>query len=58
MLKMRQPNANPMFDMLYKNELCGKHIIDLPAPFDGTADDMRAYCRIYAKAVGEAYRVI
>lgn len=54
---MRQANASPMWDMLYKNEVAGKKIIDLPAPWDGTPEEMLEYCNLFAEEVGKAYKV-
>ena len=54
---MRVPNANPIYDLVYKNEVSGKHLIDLPAPLKGSPEDKMTFCRIFAKKVGEAYKV-
>ena len=52
----RKPGASPMWDLLMKNEIAGKRIIDIPAPLKGDKKAMLEYCKLFADPVGKAYK--
>ena len=56
-LEKKKPNASPMWELLYKNEICGARVITTPAPLKGTPAEMLEYCKVFAADVGKAYKV-